>query len=231
MTAMRPLNAREVMIERFEQDGRHWFRSAVSPANLMAIENYCRAEGRPGARLNLDFQRRRLFGPGSEIGAQIRKILPGAFPVRLLAFDKNEANNWTLPWHQDRVIAVKKKAAASGFTNWSRKGEIWHCEAPLSLLSRMVFVRLHLDTATSDNGAIDIAVGSHWKGVVKSENAACEAESLPIEPCVADRGDLLVLKMLTLHRSQASHDASPRRAIRIDYAADPLPSPLEWAFA
>ncbi len=219
------------MIERFEKDGRHWFRSAVSPATLMAIENYCRAEGRPGARLNLDFQRQRLFGPQSEIGAQIRKILPGAFPVRLLAFDKNEENNWSLPWHQDRVIAVKKKVAASGFLNWSRKGEYWHCEAPLSLLSRMVFVRLHLDPMTGDNGAMEIAVGSHQKGFVQSENAACEAEGLPVETCAADRGDLLVMKMLTLHRSRASHDASPRRAVRIDYAADALPSPLEWAFA
>lgn len=219
------------MIERFENEGRYWFRSAVSPANLMAIENYCEADGRPGARLNLDFQRRRLFGPDSEIGAQIRKILPGAFPVRLIAFNKNEGNNWSLPWHQDRVIAVKEKAAASGFINWSRKGQYWHCEAPLPILSRMIFVRLHLDAATSDNGSMEIAVGSHKRGFVKSENAAHEAESLPIETSLAERGDILVMKMLTLHKSQASHDASPRCAIRIDYAADALPAPLEWAFA
>lgn len=197
---------------------------------MLAIENYCRAAGRPGARLDLDFQRRRLFGPESEIGAQVQKLLPCAFPVRVIAFDKGEENNWALPWHQDRIIAVKEKAAAQGFTNWSRKGKRWHCEAPLSLLSRMVFVRLHLDASTDENGAMDIALGSHHCGLVKSEDAAREAEALPVEPCIAERGDLLVTKMLTLHRSQSSRNAAPRGAVRIDYAAEALPPPLQWSF-
>lgn len=230
MTERRQLNSREVMIERFEAEGRRWLRSAVSPANMMAIENYCHAEGRPGVRLNLNFQRRRLFGPESEIGAQVQKILPGAFPVRLIAFDKTEENNWALPWHQDRVIAVKQKGALPGFVNWSKKGVHWHCEAPVSILSRMVFARLHLDPGTNDNGAMEVAVGSHRKGYIKAGNATAMAENLPTEICLAERGDILILKMLTLHRSQASHDGAPRRAIRIDYAAEPLPSPLEWAF-
>ena len=226
----RPLNSREVMIERFEREGRHWFRSAASPANIMAIDNYCRAKGRPGVRLDLDFQRRRLFGPESEIGAQVQKLLPGAFPVRIVAFNKGEENNWALPWHQDRVIAVKERATAPGFVNWSRKGQCWHCEAPISVLSKMVFVRLHLDASTSGNGAMEIAVGSHREGFVQSEDAARKVQALPIETCIADRGDLLILKMLTLHRSSSSRDASPRGAVRIDYAAEALPPPLEWAF-
>ena len=230
MTERRPLNSREVMIERFETEGRLWFRRAISPANMMAIENFCRAEGRPGVRLNLDFQKRRLFGPESEIGAQVQKVLSGAFPVRLLAFDKGEANDWSLPWHQDRVIAVKQKAQAPGFVNWSKKGDIWHCEAPVSILSRMVFVRLHLDPATGENGAMEVAVGSHTLGVAKSAQAAEAAQSLPKEACLAERGDLLILKMLTLHRSLKPAKTTPRRAIRIDYAAEALPPPLEWAF-
>ena len=216
--------------EIFDRDGRIWFRNAVSKASLMAIESYCLLEGRPGIRLQLTRQRQRLLGPSSEIGKSVGKILPGAFPVRLVAFDKNEEHDWSLPWHQDRVIAVKNKADIAGFRNWSRKAGCWHCEPPISILEKMVFVRVHLDDATADNGPMALSVCSHKHGAVKSEAAAQTAEKLETETCLASTSDLLIVNMLTLHKSIKAVTRTPRRTIRIDYSNTPLPPPLEWAF-
>lgn len=226
---MTPLRRRNELLETFERDGRVWFREAVSTADLMAMESLCDLSGRPGQRLAFNTLSRRAFGPQSDVGRLAAAALPGAFPVRLVAFDKNSASNWSLPWHQDRVIAVKDRAVAPGFSNWSRKGGQWHCEPPIALLQQLAFVRVHLDDTDEANGAMEIALGSHRGGAVPAENAATVAGQWPREICSARRGDVLILKMLTLHRSLAANDASARRAFRIDYAAVDLPAPLAWA--
>ena len=64
---------------------------------------------RPGIRLRGLAGLAELLGPrvlGSEparlLGAKVR-------PVRAILFDKTEATNWALGWHQDRTIAVRKR--------------------------------------------------------------------------------------------------------------------------
>jgi hypothetical protein len=94
----------------------------------------------------------------------------------------------------------------------------------------MVFVRIHLDDTDAINGAMEIALGSHLSGRVSSDEAAEVATAAPSEVCTASKGDVLILKMLTLHRSKSANLATQRRALRIDYAAEKLPAPLEWAF-
>ena len=54
------------------------------------------------------------------------------------------------------------------------------------------------------------------------------ATRYPLEMCTAKRGDVLVLKMLTLHRSGVAKIAKSRREVRIDFAAFDLPKPLKW---
>lgn len=49
-----------------------------------------------------------------------------------------------------------------------------------------------------------------------------------IEICEADRGDILILKMLTLHGSKPSTVKTDRRVFRIDFASTDLPTPLNW---
>jgi len=44
----------------------------------------------------------------------------------------------------------------------------------------------------------------------------------------AEAGDILVLPMLTLHRSRPADTVKNRRVLRIDYARDALPEPLQW---
>lgn len=163
------------------------------------------------------------------VDALATELMPGARPVRVVAFDKTEANNWTLPWHQDRVVALRPRVETPGFTNWTNKAGIWHAEPPIELLERMIFARIHLDPADTENGCLQLALGTHARGKIAAADADGIASSALLENCVARRGDVLLAKALILHRSSPSRVSTGRRAIRIDYCAEDLPAPLEWA--
>ncbi len=214
--------------ELFE-GGSVWFRGALAEPDLRAMDDACAMGAAPGARMNLSAVSH-LLEPVHRLAA---RLLPGARPVRLVAFNKSEASNWTLPWHQDRVIAVRERVEMPGFGNWTRKSGVWHVEPPIDLLQRMIFARVHLDPATPENGCMELALttGSLGKIAEPAAEAVANGVGSVRELCVADRGDVLFVKALTLHRSRASQGVGERRALRIDYAAEPLPSPLEWEFS
>ncbi len=96
-------------------------------------------------------------------------------------------------------------------------------------MERMIFARVHLDPADAENGCLQLALGTHARGKIAASDADATAQAAPIESCVAERGDVLFAKALILHRSSPSRTSANRRAIRIDYCADDLPHPLEWA--
>lgn len=206
------------------RDGRVWLREALDEDALQMFDRVGHV-GRPGARLSNGirayFSLTRLIDP----------LLPGAEPVRAISFDKTGSANWGVPWHQDRVIAVAAREERDGFGNWSLKQGVWHCEPPLNVLAGMLFVRVHLDPATRANGCMEIALGSHRLGAVRIGDAAEIAGTSHCEPCLAERGDVLVMHMLMLHRSKPAECPAPRRAIRVDYANIPLPAPLAWTDA
>ncbi|MEZ5715789.1 MAG: phytanoyl-CoA dioxygenase family protein [Paracoccaceae bacterium] len=121
------------------------------------------------------------------------------------------------------------RAEVPGFSNWSCKQDIWHCEPPRALLERMLFVRVHLDACDAENGAMEIARGSHRLGPVPAGEAAGAAKSFEPEVTAAAPGDVLVLPMLVLHRSLPSQSEGARRVLRVDFADFDLPEPLRWA--
>lgn len=215
------------LLAEFEATGRLWLRRTISPGDLETLETLSEP-GRAGARLDAG---RALagVGPDSSVGRALHAFWPGMRPVCAVAFSKDAETHWGVAWHQDRVIAVRERAEVPGFSNWSSKGGRCHCEPPREVLDAMLFVRLHLDSATPANGPMEIALGSHRRGPVRSEEAQTVAEAHSLETCLAERGDILVLKMLTLHRSGPSIDVQPRRAMRVDFAAAALPHPLQWA--
>ncbi len=213
----------------FREDGRAWFRNALTQTELLAMDSACAMGSAPGARLSLG-DVGGCLAPVHRLAAQ---MLPGAIAVRLVAFNKSEASNWSLPWHQDRVIAVRERIEVAGYANWTRKSGVWHVEPPIELLQRMIFARVHLDAATAENGCMELAPGSDVFGKIP-DSAAEPIANRPDadrELCVAERGDVLFVKALTLHRSRASQNSGERRALRIDYAAEQLPAPLEWEFS
>lgn len=209
----------------FSDKGIFWFRNAAEELALSQIEECLRFSNEPGWRLALTDAFKGAIAFADELA---QRILPGARAVRALYFDKNETSNWVVGWHQDRVIAVRERALMDGFINWTRKEGTWHVEPPVNLLARMVFLRIHLDDTDSTNGCMQIALGSHLSGKINASQAGLIAQGCQIENCIAHRGDVLAGHALILHRSGPSHVSTRRRALRIDYSADRLPTPLEW---
>lgn len=212
-----------------ERQGRVWVRGALNESDLTILDSTCRMECAPGARLNLSDGLSDVIGAGSRLTERARKLLPGGIPVRVVVFNKSSDVNWQVPWHQDRVIAVQDKHAVDGFELWTKKAGIWHVQPPIDLLQNMIFACVYLDDADERNGCLELALGSHVKGLVKVEDAPKVAASSTIELCHARRGDILFVKALTLHRSRPSKKHADRRTLRVDFCAMHLPGPLVWA--
>ncbi len=207
-------------------DGVSWRRGVLTEQELAALDSVSAVNAKPGRRIELGHAILTALRP---VDACVQHVVPDMAPVRLVAFDKTAQSNWALPWHQDRVIAVAERHDVSGYDNWTRKDGVWHCEPPVSLLQQMLFVRVHLDDCDRDGGAMEIAIGSHQAGKVDTESAAAEAQRYPGHVCQAQRGDVLTMDMLTLHRSLPASKPSARRVLRVDYAAVSLSAPLAWA--
>jgi ectoine hydroxylase-related dioxygenase (phytanoyl-CoA dioxygenase family) len=204
-----------------------WIRGALDEQALADLEEtYC-ACNKPGMRLKNGLNG--AVHTSAYINSLIAQIMPGYRPVRTLVFDKTPDQNWGVPWHQDRVIAVKEKYKIDGFRAWTNKAGIWHVEPPVNVLADMVFIRIHLDDTDEENGCLELARGSHIYGRVRSEGIADIVATSSREICRAQRGDILIVKALTLHRSLRATRPNQRRVFRVDYAARELIKPLEWA--
>jgi hypothetical protein len=204
-----------------EHEGRVWRRCALAlPADLQRLFDQDRA----GARIVVSDE-----AWLAALTALAKETLPDARPVRVIAFDKSTTNNWSLGWHQDRVVALRERIETPGFSNWTRKDGAWHAEPPLRLLQRMIFARAHVDASTEDNGCLRLALGSHRHGKIAAADAEALAQNCAQEDCLAEPGDVLFAQALMLHRSGPSRVSSRRRALRVDFCAADLPAPLAWA--
>ncbi len=214
---------------QFAKTGRMWIPKALDEDVLNAFERITAMGDHPGKRLSIDAELQGLLSSTGPVGRVVQNFLPDSFPVRCIAFNKTEQSNWAVPWHQDRIIAVADRHDVSGYSNWSCKIGVWHCEPPSNLLESMVFARIHLDDCHAANGAMEIVPGSHLQGVIPAGKTDAWAENHPTEMCSARRGDVLLLHMLLLHRSRPTSRNSQRRVLRVDYANTTLSAPLSWA--
>ena len=141
--------------------------------------------------------------------------------VRALFFDKPPNRSWSLPWHQDRTIAVKDNQMASSlFSKPTTKAGIPHVEAPKSLLETMLTVRIHLDEMNRENGPLSVIPGSH-RG---------DSDRHPIE-LSAEAGDVLAMRPLISHASSMSlpESTAHRRIVHFEMAAsEELPDQFQW---
>ncbi|MDA0659252.1 MAG: phytanoyl-CoA dioxygenase family protein [Planctomycetota bacterium] len=143
--------------------------------------------------------------------------------VRVLYFDKPPNRSWSLPWHRDMTIAVKKNSLASNhFCNPTVKAGVPHVVAPNSLLEAMVTFRIHLDPMTDGNGPLCVIPGSH--------RPESPSEQLPVE-LHAQAGDVLAMRPLLSHSSKLSQPGTilHRRVIHFELAPSrELPDRFEW---
>lgn len=225
------MNVDNDLKKQFDSTGRVWFRNAVSEDDLVLLDKAMAGSTKAGQRLDQAGVLGRALSSDRSLTKAVRALDDRAKPVRVVSFDKSERANWGVPWHQDRVIAVAGQEDVPGYRNWTRKSGVWHCEPPQAVLEQMLFVRVHLDNADQSNGAMQIAVGSHARGIIPASDAESEAKKFPIEVCSAGRGDVLILKMLTLHCSKPAEVKSGRRVFRVDFSSFQLPGSLSWASA
>ncbi|MES2069762.1 MAG: phytanoyl-CoA dioxygenase family protein [Pseudomonadota bacterium] len=152
-----------------------------------------------------------------------------ALPVRSLFFNKNHANNWLVPWHQDLSIAVNQKTDAGGYAKWTHKDDTHYVEPPVEILESILTLRFALDSADEDNGALKILPGSHLLGKLNSEGIQDLKEKRMPVSCSVQAGDLLLMRPLLVHSSAKAVNPSNRRVVHLELSSASLASPMIWA--
>lgn len=216
----------------FERDGVALSENAVGADVVTKLAEEFEVAGvRIGARpFELSSTVKALIGPEGALGRWARELTSAApRPVRVLAFDKTPDANWHLPWHQDRVIAVKRRVDLEGFGTWTIKGGQPHVEAPAKLLEKMFNLRLHLDDCDAGNGALKVLTGTHRLGRLSDAEVKAAAAKGRAVLCEVKAGGVLAMKALALHASDASTSQRRRRVLHIDYCWGDLPKELDWA--
>jgi ectoine hydroxylase-related dioxygenase (phytanoyl-CoA dioxygenase family) len=149
------------------------------------------------------------------------------FVIKSIYFDKPASSNWFVAWHQDLTVSVEQKAEAPGFTNWTRKGDYFAVQPPVSYLQNIVTVRIHLDDTDSTNGALNVIPGSHLDGVIRSNSLNFNLAEHTV--CNVGSGGLLLMKPLLFHSSSRRTRAVNRRVIHIEITNQRLSSEMRLA--
>lgn len=141
-----------------------------------------------------------------------------AVPFRATLFDKSQAANWLVVWHQDTALPLQSRKEVPGWGPWSIKDGTTYAHAPATALERVVALRIHLDDSTTENGPLRVIPGSHVYGVLTDDQIeGLVHKSKPVE-CCCPAGSVVLMKPLILHASSKSHSQKPRRVLHIEYA-------------
>jgi hypothetical protein len=212
-------------------DGAQHAPAALSRDDVFALRRAFPAtpHARPGMRVYGDVALNALLSANGAIGRIAAHHLGlDARPVRAILFDKTPSQNWAVPWHQDRTIAVRARRNVAGFGPWSVKGGVTHVEPPFDIMARMLTLRVHLDECGADNAPLLVAPGSHRQGRVAAAEAAAIAQARGPLSCHATMGDVWIYSTPILHASERARRPTHRRVLQVDYAALTLPGGLEW---
>lgn len=152
----------------------------------------------------------------------------GARPVKGIVFDKTPAANWKVPWHQDLTICVQRRIDVEGFGPWFVKEGILHVQPPREVLEHILALRIHLDDAGPDNGALRVLPGTHRSGRLGEAGIERLRREVPEVVCGLRAGGALLMRPLLLHASSPCRRPAHRRVLHIEYSASPLPGGLAW---
>jgi ectoine hydroxylase-related dioxygenase (phytanoyl-CoA dioxygenase family) len=189
-----------------------------------------RDAGRGGVRNLLDIPEMKELARRPEVRGLVEPILgPHAKVVRGILFDKTSDANWKVPWHQDCTIPVAEKVDVEGYGPWSVKAGVVHVQPPVSVLERMLSVRIHLDDCPLENGALRVIAGSHRAGKIPEARIADVVSDGQTVVCEVSAGGVLVMRPLLVHSSSAAVRAGHRRVLHFDFAMGELGQGLQWA--
>jgi ectoine hydroxylase-related dioxygenase (phytanoyl-CoA dioxygenase family) len=209
-----------------EQQLEEW-KHAIEPVDWAAHKN---TSGRMhGARNLLALPAIQRLVSARQMSELVEAALgkPG-IPVRGILFNKVAAANWSVAWHQDRMIAVQERHEVPDFGPWSLKEGVWHVEPPPDVLERMLTLRVHLDDCFAENGPLRIIPGSHRNGKLGPSEIGDRCENGRIVTCTVARGGVVFMRPLILHSSSKAIQPSIRRVVHLEFASEPLQNGLEW---
>ncbi|WP_343635649.1 phytanoyl-CoA dioxygenase family protein [Fluviicola sp.] len=149
------------------------------------------------------------------------------FVVKSIYFDKPEASNWYVAYHQDLTISVDKKIELENFGPWTTKQNQFAVQPPLTFLENITTIRIHLDDTDENNGALKVIPKSHLKQIYRPETIDWTQETETI--CRVEQGGVMFMKPLTLHSSGRTINNRKRRVIHIEFSSMELPAALNWA--
>lgn len=145
-------------------------------------------------------------------------VLPeAAIAIQAIAFDKNPATNWKVAWHQDLMFPFAKKVRTPGYELPAIKDGIDYARPPQEVLEDLLAVRLHLDDCDSTNGPLRIMSGSHRHGILKGMDIPSMVQQSSAVTCLAQAGDVLLMKPLSLHASSLATAPKHRRVLHFVY--------------
>ncbi len=163
-------------------------------------------------------------------------ILGGdARPVKGIFFDKTPDANWPVPWHQDVTITVRdtitgrEPGQIPGFEMRPVKDGVVHAIPPVEFSENMLALRIHLDDATAEHGALKVIAGSHKSGRLGPQQVSHWIANSSSTVVPTATGDILLMRPLLLHSSSPCLAPRHRRVIHIEYADRDLPGGLNWA--
>ncbi|WP_312346159.1 phytanoyl-CoA dioxygenase family protein [Chryseobacterium binzhouense] len=149
------------------------------------------------------------------------------FVVKSIYFDKPEKSNWYVAYHQDLTISVDKKLELENFGPWITKQNQYAVQPPLDILENIFTIRIHLDDTDENNGALKVVPKSHAKGIYRPETIDWDVETETI--CNVEKGGIMLMKPLLLHRSNRTTNGKKRRVIHIEFSDRELPEELNWS--
>lgn len=154
---------------------------------------------------------RALVGPLKKSLARHDISTRGLVAVQCTLFHKSAGRNWKVALHQDLSIPVAARIRRDGMLGWSEKEGRHYVQPPADLTRQMLAVRLHLDPSLESDGPLAVVPGSHRNGRLTAADAIGMEGRCGRVTCIANEGDILVMRPLCLH---ASSKASGARAIR-----------------
>lgn len=201
--------------------------SAMRSAEL-ALNSEGVADG-AGARHLLDFAWCRDLVADLRDNDALSAVLPAAYvAVQCSLFRKSSICNWKVALHQDLSIPVAARVEAAGWGVWSVKDGVDFVQPPVPVLEQLIALRLHLDDCGLDDGPLSVVPDSHRHGRLHADTAQTLREQSGLSPCLAQRGDALLLRPLLLHASSRSTGSSRRRVLHFVFGPRELPQGMRW---
>jgi len=158
-------------------------------------------------------------------------IRPTSVAVQCTYLDKSPLRNWRVAFHQDVAVPTAHRSHHPELGAWSEKEGHLFVQAPVSLLTQLLAVRVHIDPATTSNGPLRLIPGTHNSGRVTPAQIQQARSTVEEVVCSAQPGDVLLMRPLILHASSKGTVPVRRRVLHFLFAPPDPGYDIQWQYA